>query len=331
MLKTALLALSLTASSFALTVSAYAETPAATTAAPAPVDPVRLKLAEQTVAKLIPPGTYQKMMKDMMDTMAGGMVDQMMGIDAATMAGMAGVEADSEAAEAAKGKTMAEIMAEMDPNFKERMDITMKVMFSEMGDLMSAMEPIVREALSKIYARKYSAQELADMNSFFAMPSGAAFAGNFMATFTDKEMMDASFGMMPKVIEAMPAIMKKVEAATAHLPPPPKPDSESAMEADADAIADGAGSEETGDEPWYAEENWQAAARNKATKLSEAYVKANEKSDAAYSAYEDAQVAAIDEARKRFLAQGWKPEPAPEPMAAEDIPDNAVPPPAAPK
>jgi hypothetical protein len=65
--------------------------------------------------------------------------------------------------------------------------------------------------------------------------------------------------------------------------------------------------------------------------LSEAYVKANEKSDAAYSAYEDAQVDAIDEARKRFLAQGWKPEPAPEPMTAEDIPDNAVPPPAAPK
>jgi hypothetical protein len=305
-------------------VSASAETPATTTAT-APVDPVRSKLAEQTVAKLIPPGTYQKIMKDVMDKMAGGMVDQMMALDAATMAGMAGVEAGSEAAEAAKGKTMAEIMAEMDPNFKERMEITTKVMFSEMGDLMSAIEPTVREALAKIYARKYSAQELADMNSFFATPSGAAFAGNFWATFTDKEMIDASMGMMPKVIEAMPAIMKKVEAATAHLPPPPKPDSESAMEADADAIADGAGSEETGedpyadetgDEPWYAKENWQAAARSKATKLSDAYVKANEKSNAAYSASEDAQVAAIDEARKRFLAEGWKPEPAPEPMAA---------------
>jgi len=331
MMKAALLALSLTASSFALTASASAETPAATTAAPAPVDPVRLKLAEQTVAKLIPPGTYQKMMKDVMDTMAGGMIDQMMGIDAATMAGMAGVEADSEAAEAAKGKTMAEIMAEMDPNFKERMDITMKVMFSEMGDLMSAMEPIVREALSKIYARKYSAQELADMNSFFATPSGAAFAGNFMATFADKEMMDASFGMIPKIMEAMPAIMKKVEAATAHLPAPPRPDSELAMEAAAAAMAAIPGSDETGDEPWYAEENWQAAARNKATELSDAYGKANEQSDAAYSAYEDAQVDAIDEARQRFLAQGWKPEPAPEPMAAEDIPDHAVPPPAAPK
>jgi hypothetical protein len=334
MLKSALLAFSLTASSFALTVSASAETPAATTAAPAPVDPVRLKLAEQTVAKLIPPGTYQKMMKDMMDTMAGGMVDQMMGIDAATMAGMAGVEADSEAAEAAKGKTMADIMAEMDPNFKERMDITMKVMFSEMGDLMSAMEPIVREALSKIYARKYSAQELADMNSFFATPSGAAFAGNFMATFTDKEMMDASFGMMPKVIEAMPAIMKKVEAATAHLPPPPKSEDglldEAAAEAATEIEASNPYAAETGEEPWYIEDNWTSANRIKVKKLSDTYIKASEKSEAVAVTYDEAQTVAIDEARKRFLAQGWKPEPAPEPMAAEDIPDNAVPPPAAP-
>lgn len=334
MLKSALLALSLTASSFALTVSASAETPAATTA-PAPVDPVRLKLAEQTVAKLIPPGTYQKIMKDMMDTMAGGIVDQMMGMDAATMAGMAGEDVGSEAAAAVKGKTMAEILAEADPNFKERMDSTMKVMFTEMGDLMSAIEPTVREALAKIYARKYSAKELADMNSFFATPSGAAFAGNFMATFTDKEMMDASFGMMPKIMEAMPAIMKKVQAATAHLPPPPKPEDELLDEAAADAATEIEASKpfaaETGEEPWYIEDNWTSANRIKVRKLSDTYIKASEKSEAVAVKYDEAQSVAIDDARQRFLAQGWKPEPAPEPIAAEDIPDNAVPPPAAPK
>ncbi|WP_373474614.1 DUF2059 domain-containing protein [Sphingorhabdus sp.] len=330
MMKSALLALSLTASSFALTFSASAETPAAT-AAPAPVDPVRLKLAEQTVAKLIPPGTYQKIMED---TMAGGMIDQMMGIDAATMAGMAGVEADSEAAEAAKGKTMAEIMAEMDPNFKERMDIMAKVIFSEMGPLMSAIEPTVREALAKIYARKYSAQELADMNSFFATPSGAAFAGNFMATFTDKEMMDASMGMMPKIVEAMPAIMKKVEAATAHLPPPPKSDSELAIEAadteftdalDAEETGEDPYAEETGDEPWYAEGAWTETERKKVKALEAKYDAADSKmevasanfealvelSSTASDAYYAARQTAIDAARKRMLAEGWTPPPAP--------------------
>ena len=332
MLKSAFLALSLSVSSLALTPPVAAQTAAAK---PAPADPVRLKLAEQTVAKLIPPGTYKKIMKDMIDTMAGGMVDQMLGMDASAMAGIAGVEEGSAEAKSVEGKTMADIAAEKDPNFKERMDITMKVMFSEMGDLMGEMEPVVRTAMSSIYARKYSAKELTDMNTFFATPSGASFAGNFMASFTDKEMMDASFGMMPKMLEAMPAIMKKVEAATAHLPPLVPSEAEMAMDSAADAAEDAAvgGSypEETGEEPWYLEDNWKPAERKKVTKLSAAYETASEKSGAAYSAFEEAQMSAIDEARKRYLADGWKPAPAEAPMAAEDIPADAVPPPAAPK
>ncbi len=325
MLKSAILSLSLTVLSLAVASPAIAQAEAAKPAA-APVDPVRLKLAEQTVAKIIPPGTYQKIMKEMMDTMAGGIVDQMMGMDASVIADMAGSEGGGEEAEAGKGKTMADIAADKDPNFKERMDIIFKVMFSEMGNLMSEMEPTVRTAMSSIYARKYSAKELADMNAFFATPSGASFAGNFMASFTDKEMMQASFGMMPKVMEAMPAIMKKVETATAHLPPLPKSGTDPAADAEASTAIT-----ETGEEPWYAEENWTPAARNKATKLSAAYLKASEKTEAAYSAFDKAQNDAIDETRQRYLAKGWQAETAEKPMAAEDIPADAVTPPALPK
>lgn len=332
MFKSAFLALSLTVSSIAVTTSAIAQT--AGQPVPVTVDPARLKLAEQTVAKLIPPGTYAKIMKDMMDNMAGGLLDQMMGIDAAIITGMAGEAAGSEAAAAVEGKTMADIAAEKDPNFKERMDIMMKVMFSEMGNLMSEMEPAVRTALSSIYAKKYTAKELADMNAFFATPSGASFAGNFMATFTDKEMMEASFGMMPKVMEAMPAIMKKVEAATAHLPPLPKSAEEMAMDEAVDgaevAVA-AAGEMETGEEPWYVEENWTANNRKKTARLSDAYLKANEKTGTTYSAFDEAQNEAIDEARQRYLADGWKPAPTPEILPAEDIAKDGVPPPAAPK
>ena len=172
--------------------------------------------------KLVPPGTYQRIMKDMMDTMASGIVDQMMGMDPAAMAAMAGGKADGAVA----GKTLEQLATERDPYFRERMDIMMKVMFTEMGAMMVELEPEVRTALSSIYAKKYTLAELNDIGAFFATPSGASFAGNFMSTFTDKEMMQASFGMMPKIMEAMPAIMKKVEAATAHLPPPPKPSTE---------------------------------------------------------------------------------------------------------
>lgn len=255
MLKSALLGLSLGASAIAMPACVQADTTITTAA---PVDPVRLKLAEQTVVKLIPPGTYSKIMKDMMDTMAGGLVEQMMGMDASAMAGIAGAEADSDAAKAVKGKTMGEMAGERDPAFKERMDITMKVMFSEMGTLMNDMEPVVRTALSSIYAKKYSAKELADMNTFFATPSGAVFASNFMSSFTDKEMIDASFGMMPKMMEAMPAIMKKVEAATAHLPPLPKTET-AWTDAALPACADDGDESDCTDADWKAEAGAAAA------------------------------------------------------------------------
>lgn len=229
MLKSAFLALSLTASAIATSQPAFAQTETAAV----PVDPARLKAAEIVVMKLVPPGTYQRIMKDMTDTMASGIMEQILGMDAATLAGMAG----EDAAGAVKGKTMEEIAAEKDPHFRERMDIMMKVMFTEMGTLMGEMEPEVRKALSSIYAKKYSLTELNDIGAFFATPSGASFAGNFMSTFTDKEMMQASFGMMPKIMEAMPAIMKKVEEATAHLPPPPQTSTDNATDAPAETAA----------------------------------------------------------------------------------------------
>ncbi|MCE2829861.1 MAG: hypothetical protein LW742_08930 [Sphingomonadales bacterium] len=186
----------------------------------APVDPARLTLAQGIAGQLIPPGTYQKIMKDVSEQMASAMIDQMMGMDAATMMGTAG----GDPAEGTEGKSVGELAAAADPHFKERMDITMRVMFEEMGKMMNEMEPVARDALAKVYARRYSAQQLTDMKGFFATPSGSVFAADFMATFSDPEMMQAMMGQMPKIIEAMPEMMKKVEAATAHLPPLPKPD-----------------------------------------------------------------------------------------------------------
>jgi Uncharacterized protein conserved in bacteria (DUF2059) len=303
----------------------------------ATVDPVRLAIAEKTVAKLIPPGTYARIMKDMVDNMASGLIEQMMGIDASAMAKAVGAETvdgqvDAEATaddatETEKSKTIGEMAAERDPHFKERMDITMKVMFTEMGSLMGEMEPIVRDAMAKIYARKYTVKELTDMNNFFSTPSGSSFATNFMSSFTDKEMINASFGMMPKLMEAMPGIMKRVEAATAHLPPLANTETQTADAADPYA-------NETGDEPWYAESNWNAAARKKVKALEAKYdvlqaksEDAGSKSSEAYEIYESAWNEATGDARTRYLADGWKPQPviiSKQDEAAEDVVSDTV-------
>lgn len=187
---------------------------AAAPAAPAPIDPARLAIAEKVVAALVPDGIYLNMMRDKMPAMMDAMMAQTGGMTPAEMGLPAGKDS---------GETLAQAAAKADPAYRERMTISTRVMFEEMGVVFGAMEPRLRVGLSRAFARKFSAQQLGDMNTFFATPSGKAFAGEYLATFTDPEVMTEMMKAAPEMMKAMPAIMKKVEAATAHLPPPPKP------------------------------------------------------------------------------------------------------------
>ena len=300
-------------------------------------DPVRQALAETMAGKIIPPGSYEKMMKDMSVQLADTIIAQTLGMDASTFAmAKEGDEAPTE------GKTLGDLAAEADPNFKERMDIMMRVTFDEMGKLMSAMEPAARGALANVYARKYTVKQLTDMNGFFATPSGSTFAADFMSTFTDKEMMTAMMGQMPKVLEAMPEIMKKVEAATAHLPPPPKNemamtngalpacaadgDTSDCTEADWAASAAGAAADAAAEGAIAIAEVVQRAEWSKADL--KAVEKAEAELDAAYAKSSAAEIKASAAVEKAMRNAGqW----ADDVMASEDIPADAVPPTALPR
>ena len=185
--------------------------------ATAPVDPARLAIAQKVVGALVPDGVYLNMMRDKMPAMVDAMMAQMGGMTAADM----GLPSKGDANE-----TMDQAAAKADPAFRERMSISTRVMFEEMGKVFGAMEPRLRAGLSRAFARKFTAQQLADMDAFFSTPSGKAFASEYLATFVDPEVMAEMARATPEIMKSMPAIMKKVEAATAHLPPAPKPKAE---------------------------------------------------------------------------------------------------------
>lgn len=188
---------------------AHAQTPATQ-----PVDPARLAAAQKAVAALVPEGVYVRMMRDQYPAMMEVMMREMMG-----MKGSEFGQPDQG------GKTMSELARQHDPAFEERMRIMTNVMGQEMGTVMGRMEPGVRAGLSRAFARRFDAAQLADMNAFFMTPSGKAFANDYLLMFADPEMMREMTKLAPEMMRAMPAIMDKVKAATAHLPPPPKPKS----------------------------------------------------------------------------------------------------------
>lgn len=181
------------------------------------VDPTRLAAAKITVDYLFPLGTYERMMKGTMDQMMDSIISQ--SFDRPMAETMKGFGVDDSALDEMGDASINDMMQERDPHFKERMQISTKVMTNEMVDLMTAMEPALRETLANIYARKFTADQLAEMNAFFATDTGSAFAHDYMMVFVDPEMMQSMMSVVPEMMQAMPAIMKKVEEATAHLPP----------------------------------------------------------------------------------------------------------------
>ena len=181
------------------------------------VNPARLAAAKVTVDYLFPLGTYERMMKGTMDQMMDSIISQ--SFDRPMAETMKGYGMDDEAIAEIGDVSINDMMLERDPHFKERMQISTKVMTNEMVDLMTAMEPAIRETLANIYARKFTPDQLAEMNAFFATDTGSAFARDYMMVFVDPEMMQSMMSFVPEMMQAMPAIMKKVEEATAHLPP----------------------------------------------------------------------------------------------------------------
>lgn len=193
----------------------------AQTAVPAPAvapDAARLVAAEKAVAALVPQGIYMKMMREqfprMMDAMMGGMMGK-----TPNELGIPDSGADGD-------KPMRDTAAAADPHFEERMRIMTRVMSEEMGNVFEAIEPRVRTGLSRAFARKFNLDQLNAQNAFFATPAGKAFAGEYLTTFMDPEVVQEMMAATPEMMKAMPRIMEKAEAATKHLPPPPKPKSD---------------------------------------------------------------------------------------------------------
>lgn len=174
------------------------------------LDPERLALARGVVQAFLPPGSIQKMMSSMKD-MRSGMMDNMLHATPKDF-GVKGAK-DTD-------KTLAEIVHERDPYFEQRMTIMNRVMMEEMGKIMTGFEPELREAMARMYARRFTKTELTDLTAFLRTPSGSSFASQLMLMMSDPEYQEAMKKLTPKIMQAMPQIMEKVKKATADLPSP---------------------------------------------------------------------------------------------------------------
>lgn len=190
-------------------------------AATAPIDPAKLALARAIVTKVMPPGYLREIMSRTMGPLTDKMVGEMKNMPLGRMLEAYGMPPDQ-----ARKITMANVMqiaAILDPAYQRRQQLSMKAMIDGMLDILSSVEPEMLDAMAMAYARNFDTTQLDDINHFFNTPSGEVYARRAAMLAADPGVRDVSVKMMPKMMEAMPDLIRKVQAATASLPKPRDP------------------------------------------------------------------------------------------------------------
>lgn len=173
--------------------------------------PERLALARATAFGVLPDGTYAAMVDELMS----GMVDKVLAIRPADFG-------EGKDGKAGTDQSLRAAMAAGDPHFEERMTIARKVIGEELVKVSALVEPRLREGVARSIARRFEEPQLREINAFLATESGKAFGSQTMRMWMDPEVMRAMFQSVPEMVAAVPGAMKRLEDATAHLPPPSK-------------------------------------------------------------------------------------------------------------
>ena len=163
-----------------------------------PIEPARLSLAQQSMGALIPAGSLEKMIDNLYGKMLKTILGELGGQSDLMLSIKTGVESDKIATldEATKTK-IADIF---DPHRKEREDQITKVLKPLISEALTDLERPMRDGMAKAYARKFSAAQLTDLNSFLATPTGSLYASEWMALQADPEVMVAVMKALPPMV-----------------------------------------------------------------------------------------------------------------------------------
>ena len=180
-------------------------------------DPARLALARTSVQSMWPDGADGKMMVSFM----GGMVDRAMQLKKSDFADLGGKAKPTSASTGTKDLSLHDEIAAKDPYFDKRMTAIRAAVDEEIGKVSAIIDPRMREGMARAMARRFDGSQLADINRFFATPSGHAFAGQYMQLWMDPDTIRSVFGSVPEMMKLMPEIMQKIKAADEKFPKPP--------------------------------------------------------------------------------------------------------------
>lgn len=168
----------------------------------------RVPMAQAVVLKLFPEGTYAKMMDETMAPLMDGILGNITGSPALVLMELTGLP--PSALNEVDDAKLAEAVALLDPNAEARNAEIADMTLSIISDVVVKIEPSYRAGLARAYAVRFTKEELADLDAYFATPVGSKYAGESFLIFADPQVMSSMNEMMPAVMEAMPGMMGSI-------------------------------------------------------------------------------------------------------------------------
>ena len=179
-------------------------------------DPARLSLARTSVQTMWPDGAYGKMMSGFM----GGIFDRVMQMKNSDLAALANNPKKIDASTPRDDRTLHDKAIAKDPHFDERMAAWRSIANDEVAKISTIIDPRMREGLARAMARRFNAQQLTDINAFFATSSGRALASQYMQLWVDPDTLRSVMGSFPEMMKLMPDMMQRFKAVDEKYPKP---------------------------------------------------------------------------------------------------------------
>lgn len=180
-----------------------------------PQQEARIPAATAVVSTMMPDGFYTEIMREMLDTTLRPMFEMLTG-PRFVIAERTGAEMDL--VEGLSEQEQSEIALLLDPAYAMRSDAMLDGMMGMMNGMFGAVEGPMRDGLSKAYAKKFTADQLADIAAFFATPTGRLYATESMKLFADPEVLGATMQAMPAMMGSLGDMTQTMEALEDSLP-----------------------------------------------------------------------------------------------------------------
>jgi len=181
-------------------------------------DPTRLAAARDATMTMFPKGTYGQAMSGLMNRT----VDRVLDMSEADFADMLPPAKDKKDKKDKKAgppskEPLRLMLAKKEPNFDAKLAAVRAfagVMFVKLGDVA---EPKFREGMARALARKFDDRQLAEIRTFLATPTGAAYGREMVGLWFEPDVMRGTFQLFPEVMKMMPDLMKDGAAFDAQM------------------------------------------------------------------------------------------------------------------